>query len=482
MAALTSSQRIKAYSKALSRNTGKARMLIIVLCALGCILMLFHVITVGAANSHYRDLLDLAVIPLLAAAGSGLLLAAPMFKELYNRQYADVEFSLPITASERFRAKLLSMVRFHLLPLLGAEALFLAITPFNVEDWASYKPYLMICLSLLITAIFVDAAAVFCVSCCGSLAECIYTTPLLIAGITLLPILFANFFIIQPARLSADGIAFALASGQMSWCATVLGLDKELDRLADYVGLGATLLLALLLILAAYRIYLKRDGLQTGRPVVFPAFKWFIASLALTDVILLFLFNGVYYSILFGLLVFMGLLFLIARGRVSVFGFAKWFGVYLGIFLCCLLTGSIAYKTGGFGYSRVRPDSSCAYQYARLNITSEKEDKEYYYVFHAGSYDLDSMREIADIISDNRIEPKFFDDVFNSKGRYDYIVNDNIKTRAYLYIEANYPARGYEINVQITEEGVTKLNELIDRLHPSETSISNLYYEGSLYE
>ena len=102
MAAQSSFKRINNYSKVLSKHCRKQSMLIYILCGLQAFFMLFHILAFGDPNGAYMDFYVIGRLFGIAAALSGVLIIPAVFRELYNRQFADVEYSLPMSSSGVF--------------------------------------------------------------------------------------------------------------------------------------------------------------------------------------------------------------------------------------------------------------------------------------------------------------------------------------------------------------------------------------------
>ena len=187
MAAQTSLNRISAYSKVLSKNCRKQSMLTLTLCALGALLCCIHFIAFGEIdNSGAREFLEIATLVNAAAALSGVLLIPAIFRELYNRQYADVEFSLPMSASERYRSKLLVLIKYHLIPFAAAQLVILISGLVFVKGDTAACIVSMVMVNMA-RMLFTDAVSLVCISSCGCIVECIYTPLCLGVALPVIP-------------------------------------------------------------------------------------------------------------------------------------------------------------------------------------------------------------------------------------------------------------------------------------------------------
>lgn len=112
-----------------------------------------------------------------------------LFHELYSKPHADLAYSLPASAKERFFSKLLTLMKIHILPILCWNIIqFIAVlltTDIALKIVARYSAVLM--LTQLATSLFVILAVLLSMICCGRLAEMIYTAVIIAACEAALP-------------------------------------------------------------------------------------------------------------------------------------------------------------------------------------------------------------------------------------------------------------------------------------------------------
>ncbi|SDB37284.1 hypothetical protein SAMN02910317_01820 [Ruminococcaceae bacterium FB2012] len=357
MAAQSSQKRIANYSRVLSKNCRKQSWLIIILCGLQTLMSVFQFVAfgrLGTDNNFYSFGSKFG----LAAALAGVLIVPAVFKEVYNRQFADVEFSLPMSASERFRSKLLVLAKDHLLPFLIAQLVILTVALITVP---SEQCALIVkdFLSNIINLLFTDGISLLCVSCCGCLAECIYTPLLSAAALSLiLPLSYVKFFVLLAGRLDVPSGVSGFPIGYP--------FVNDLISNSDYyyqtsffssISIGMTVMMLVInmlfcaaLILLAFRIYRKRNGLNVGKPMVFKAFyRVFVAVVSLA-IILLFFLNSFYLSIFVGLLAFLGISVTTKRAKMKLRDLEFWLLGFVGCLFSVVAVGFVAYITGGFGH------------------------------------------------------------------------------------------------------------------------------------
>lgn len=112
-----------------------------------------------------------------------------LFHELYSKPHADLVYSLPSSAKERFFSKLLTLLKLHILPVIFWNIIqFIAIfftTDITLYMVSRYSAVLMF--TELATSLFVILAVLLCMICCGRLAEMIYTAVIITACEAALP-------------------------------------------------------------------------------------------------------------------------------------------------------------------------------------------------------------------------------------------------------------------------------------------------------
>lgn len=110
-----SHKRIKAYTVSLTRNSRIVLYLMYILLAISVFVSLVFVSGIGDQAELTVGKVRACSVFLTAYSLGGIALIIPNFRELYNRQYSDVEFSLPMSSRERFLAKLRLVLLRHIL-------------------------------------------------------------------------------------------------------------------------------------------------------------------------------------------------------------------------------------------------------------------------------------------------------------------------------------------------------------------------------
>lgn len=353
----------------LTKNCTKQFLFIAVLSGLSALLCVFHFISFGNLNQGYmNDFYNYGKMISLAAALAGVLLVPPVFKELYNRQFADVEFSLPMSSSERFKAKLLVLVRCHFIPFAISQAVVL-LTSLVLLAPTQKSIIVFDVLCNLINMLFTDAIALISVSSCGHIVECIYTPVLLAAASSLiLPLGLFRLVILLSGRDTNTTSFINIPFGYPGITDLILGEESDSGysaRLAVsdtstliiwFVMLAVNIGICAGLIILAYRIYKKRDGLSVGKPIVFPAFYRIFIIVVTVAVILFFFMNSLYIAVFVGLLLFLGITVSANRKKLTMKTLELSLLGFCGCLFSILAVGFISYTTCGFGYASMLPD------------------------------------------------------------------------------------------------------------------------------
>ncbi len=434
MAAQSSQKRIANYSRVLSKNCRKQSWLIIILCGLQTLMSVFQFVAfgrLGTDNNFYSFGSKFG----LAAALAGVLIVPAVFKEVYNRQFADVEFSLPMSASERFRSKLLVLAKDHLLPFFIAQLVILTVALITVP---SEQCALIVkdFLSNIINLVFTDAVALLCVSCCGSLAECIYTPVLAAAAASLiLPMSYYKYVILlsgrsdTPSGVSGFPVGYPAASGIVENGLFDRDYESEANVL-DSIGVGRVVLMLVInllictaLVFLAYRFYKKRNGLNVGKPIVFKSFRIVFTALVSLTVIVIFFLNSFYLSILVGLLAFIGISISAKRAKISLRDLALWLAGFAGCVFSVVAVAFAPYITGGFGHLKAASSEAFDSEDAFIGVYLVTEKFEY----RAELFSRSSEKADRGKVEQERYEAlvkQYGDKMFADKGKIDEIISE----------------------------------------------------------
>ena len=342
--------RIGSYSRALRINCRKPYILLIALCGIASLLTVLSGLFFGIQNDFTEDFLAESSVFLAGATVMGAVMIPTLFRELYNRQFADVEFSLPMSSSERFLAKLLAVVRYHLLPLavvMTALIIFSAVI-------GSCETMIGMSIALLTTAVFFDAVSILSVCCLGRIMESVYVPVVFGTALTLLPYVAFDKLVVACSHHNFDTFKF------FDFPFGVLDLLRIFDHdFGSFADLSADFILKHLLCLViyiaaialAYQIYRRRDAVQTGTPFVYRSFYLIFSFTVLVTLFMMFLMNGEgYMSILIALAVYAAISISAERGALTARTFIYTGTTFICTYFVTLAVGFAAFTTLGFGF------------------------------------------------------------------------------------------------------------------------------------
>lgn len=195
-----------------------------------------------------------------------------LFHELYSKPHADLVYSLPSSAKERFFSKLLTLLKLHILPVIFWNIIqFIAIfftTDITLYMVSRYSAVLMF--TELATSLFVILAVLLCMICCGRLAEMIYTAVIITACEAALPACI-YYSTISPFTVQYPYDIENFVTYCPAWSAFPAHLmEFGYSTKVLFLLVGSTLFSALLITLL-YFLYKKRDGKDTGNLILLPA-------------------------------------------------------------------------------------------------------------------------------------------------------------------------------------------------------------------
>ena len=273
-----------------------------------------------------------------------------LFHELYSKPHADLVYSLPSSAKERFFSKLLTLLKLHILPVIFWNIIqFIAIfftTDITLYMVARYSAVLMF--TELSTSLFVILAVLLCIICCGRLAEMIYTAVIITACEIALPgcIYYSTIspFTVQYPYDIENFVTYCPAWSAFPAHLMEFGYSTKILLLL----IGSTILSALLITLL-YFLYKKRDGKDTGKPFVFSAYREIILILAVITVTTYVLSDTSNLILLPALL----LGYLLARilssnTKLTIVRFVKWVGIFAVYMVVIFGVNILAYFCDGF--------------------------------------------------------------------------------------------------------------------------------------
>lgn len=288
-----------------------------------------------------------------------------VFKDMHDIPSADVQMSMPLSSTERYFSRLLTIFYIWVLPFLISAAcgflLSLMFSPrYDPSDKISLVNHhptvtiasfnLRILLYYTETVLFVVAAAIICQCCVGSKAESRYMPILLMAVMNYLPV--AVYYSVSDKFAYTKSNTLRRLSNM-----SLLSIFYDDDSAADIIFLIVKCLIYLAVIGLGVLIYKKRDARSVGRPIVFTAFFEVVIGLSL----LLFFNMGSVFNPTAMFFAWLGSIILRLIASRKEFAFSKiflWTGLYILYYIAFLLFMFIAFKTGGFGALYKVPDKA----------------------------------------------------------------------------------------------------------------------------
>ena len=273
-----------------------------------------------------------------------------LFHELYSKPHADLAYSLPASAKERFFSKLLTLLKLHILPVIFWNIIqFIAIfltTDITLYMVARYSAVLMF--TELATSLFVILAVLLCMICCGRLAEMIYTAVIITVCEAALPacIYYSTIspFTVQYPYDIENFVTYCPAWSAISAKLMEFGYSTKVLLLL----IGSTIFSALLITLL-YFLYKKRDGKDTGKPFIFSAYREIILILAVVTVTTYVLSDTSNLILLPALLLgYLLVRILSSNSKLTIIRFVKWVGIFAVYMIVIFGVNILAYFCDGF--------------------------------------------------------------------------------------------------------------------------------------
>lgn len=300
--------------------------------------------------TNYYQGYDIAYMGIAAVALCGVFTVFALFRESYSKSHADLAYSLPASAKERFFSKLCALAKLHIVPVVLWNIIqfvsTIITTDISLKMLARYAAVLF--LTELSACLFVDLVVILCLVCCGRLAEVIYTAVIITACEAILPkcIVLSSISIFS-TRGSEDIESFT--DKWFAWSAFPAYLmDNGYSNALVLMLMGSSLLSAALICLL-YFIYKKRDGRATGKPFVFTAFREIVLILGIVTVTTYVLSdpdNIVLLPVVF--LCYLLIRIFSAKCGLTIARFVKWIGIFAVYMIMIFAFNFISYLCDGF--------------------------------------------------------------------------------------------------------------------------------------
>jgi len=302
-----------------------------------------------SVTNYYQGYV-IAYIGVAAVALCGVFTVFALFHESYSKSHADLVYSLPSSAKERFFSKLLTLLKIHILPILCWNIIqFIAVlltTDIALKIVARYYAVLM--LTQLATSLFVILAVLLCMICCGRLAEIIYTAVIIAACEAALPgCIYYSTISPFTVQYPYDFENFTLYWPAWSVLpAKLMDLGYSTKLLLLLIG---SVLISAIFITLLYFLYKKRDGKDTGKPFVFSAYREIILILAVITVTTYVLSDTSNTILLPALLLgYLLVRILSSNTKLTIIRFVKWVGIFAVYMIVIFGVNILAYFCDGF--------------------------------------------------------------------------------------------------------------------------------------
>ncbi|MGN0634374.1 MAG: hypothetical protein ACI4JW_10975 [Oscillospiraceae bacterium] len=444
-----------------------------------------------AYSVTFVDLSEFSIFLFGCVVVCGFIICISIFGEMYNRQKADVSMSLPLSSKERFLSNLLAVGIMHVFPLIivGALSSVLAVLiNFSyaadvISECAGFLIYLMIC------DLFLVSVTMFCVCCCGTLAESVYISGLVMLDLVFLPELVKEHLIDYVTGLSTKSlipIGFA-----------VLGGFYDLSEASGYLKLlsaaALNLAVAAVLIILAGFLYKKRDARGVGDPIVFRGIFELIMASTLVFCLICSTNEGLFWVMTtISAVAYMIIRIVTKRGKVRFSDFLKWTAGFVAVAAGYCAVFAVSYLTDGFGTLKKAPNldenksylvevsvigNGDIYNADQFRFASGFEEYDYMtnsIIFH---YDYSVSARDAQNVAQG-----VFDRVSGEgkslSGYYDCFMRNRGNERIQVYLDIDCDGEHISFNKTICEESAQEISEFL-RGCPQLTEIGS--YENVNY-
>ena len=370
-------EKINKASTAEYRNRRKIRLMILIITVAAA---LFEVSDFGMKSYKENGAIVFAprftgffgLFLMFVAAGFGAFAVYGVFSDLTNKQTADVQLSLPMSAKDRYYSKLLAVAKLHLIPIVCASVFVTIIgcVRGSAELGDTFLYLFKIHCIILAEALFVDSVCIFCMCCCGAKAEGVYTSMITACCVSVTPMLLYHFVIDHFSSVILGGDVsdriFTTFGAMVAMCFP----DEEMFSASEsWIYLLINIVLSCLLIFASFFIYRKRDGRQVGRPMVYDLFMELFMFVGLFTLFTMFSYIRSWgIGLTVALIIYLVIRIVAARAKITPKNFMIWvfkFGASFAIFIVIMAAG---YFTGGFGHYKLRNDK-IKYDTSRAEIS-----------------------------------------------------------------------------------------------------------------
>lgn len=362
----TSFQRIKNCEKNLASQCRGIRNIIRVLACAATVFGVVSFIALGNYRLQDNAFYILFTMMYVLMSAAGIALSTTLFKELYNKPFADSAFSQPFTSSERYFAKLWLIVKAHILPM-AAVTIIVPLTAKIVSPAMSANPRSVLIFMLYCTAgaVFADACFFLFAGFCGTGVSCVIVPAAMAVAVSLLPFLIVSWFysfsgiVTEPVYLMYQMLAHF---GMFDYINFGELIDSQFTNYASDGSIAVMViinfLLAALMFFLGNKVYGRRSGLTTGKPFVSAAFYNVFYASCIVPLFLISMRGGIYNGIIWSLIASLVITVIRLRKKFNMHALMT---MLIRMVACCgaaLCLTFIVYVTCGFGISEISPENS----------------------------------------------------------------------------------------------------------------------------
>ena len=361
----TSFQRIKNCERNLRSRSRSLCGLLLVLAGGSAVLGVSAFAALADYSLEMNAIYALFVLLYTLLGCGGVVLSATLFRELYDKAFADSAFSQPFTARERFLAKLLLTAKFHIMPMIAVGSV-VSISAFIFCSTDSGRPQTVL-LSVICSvegAIFADACIFLFTQFCGSMLSCLLVPAATAVVISIMPLFliywfywFSGLVATLPEYvtdvISKFGVLDLLNMGGI----TDSDIGKTVLWLHLAVVAAADLLLSAGMLVLGLKKYSLRNGLQTGKSITSNAFYNIFFALCIMLIFVAFIYQSLYQGVIWSLVAALVITFIRVQKHFDLHALC---GMLVRVLCCCaaaLCLSFVIYITYGFGVKDASPES-----------------------------------------------------------------------------------------------------------------------------
>ena len=301
---------------------------------------------------------------LLIGALIGCIAASEVFRDTESLPHSDMMLSLPMSGTARYFSKLTALFYIHILPVIVWTGAACAVGKLRCalaasrEDMVVYDSFIngRLFLAVLATILFIDAITVLFSTFCGAISGRKGLVAIAVIALSAAPMIFWNKLeFLWTGRTAGSGIGNAPFGWTLAFLWIVFD-ESGWELWSDWLLVLNCLISVTILLLCVFP-YRRRDGRDTGKPVISRVFYECIFFGCLAFIYGASLFRvPAYWGIIIGLVIFLLLHLLVEKGQLALRKMPRWIAQFVIFTVIYLLVAFAAFKTGGFGGVKKLPE------------------------------------------------------------------------------------------------------------------------------